>query len=246
MNDSVGIGEAAALFGLSPSTLRWWESQGVLAPPERDGGKRVYRELDLRRIGLAYLCCVTGGMPLEAAAVVASGNAGLRAWRRTVRGQVVRIEQQLAELRAAHGYLNHLLRCTTDDMARCSYLDADLVLNTPRGQAYPSSLVAAARAGRSDVKRTDRAENLCASCGRPVLQSTRGRPRKYCSHACQQRAYRARRARPSTTENSLRAPDGAPDDPGMTTTPAPPRSRADVTGRGRQQDRPERTVRPGA
>lgn len=31
-------------------------------------------------------------------------------------------------------------------------------------------------------------------CGRPVTQPTRGRPARYCSHACRQRAYRTRHA----------------------------------------------------
>ncbi|MFI1868287.1 helix-turn-helix domain-containing protein [Streptomyces jumonjinensis] len=36
------VGEAAALYGLAPSTVRWWERQGVLDPPARVGGKRLY------------------------------------------------------------------------------------------------------------------------------------------------------------------------------------------------------------
>ncbi|MFG3552497.1 hypothetical protein [Streptomyces sp. NPDC047725] len=45
-------------------------------------------------------------------------------------------------------------------------------------------------------------EPLCAVCARPMpvpvvhtLQSRPGRPRRYCSNACRQKAYRARRKR---------------------------------------------------
>src|ERR1051325_8355665 len=92
---SVRIGEAAALYGLTPSTLRWWEKQGVLEPPARDGGRRLSRDHDLRRIGLAYLCRVTGRMLLDDAAVVASGTSHLETWQQTVREQVARLERQM-------------------------------------------------------------------------------------------------------------------------------------------------------
>jgi AcrR family transcriptional regulator len=37
-----------------------------------------------------------------------------------------------------------------------------------------------------------RDENACLVCGKPVEASAKGRPREYCSRACQQRAYRRR------------------------------------------------------
>ncbi|MFF9349298.1 TetR/AcrR family transcriptional regulator C-terminal domain-containing protein [Streptomyces sp. NPDC014734] len=43
----------------------------------------------------------------------------------------------------------------------------------------------------------------CASCGRALEPADRGRPRLYCSRACQARAYRARRV-----ETPARVPEG--------------------------------------
>lgn len=48
----------------------------------------------------------------------------------------------------------------------------------------------------------------CASCGKPLEATNRGRPRRYCSRACQARAYRARRA-----EAPADAPAGGGDAP---------------------------------
>ncbi|ONI78021.1 hypothetical protein ALI144C_32045 [Actinosynnema sp. ALI-1.44] len=209
---SVRIGEAAALYGLTPSTLRWWEKQGVLRPPNRDSGRRQYRDEDLRRIGLAYLCCVTGGMVLDDVATITSGSIGLRSWQRAVRDQVERLERQMETLESAHAYLSGLLECPDDDIAQqCPYLDAELIAHTPRGRARHMGLVEAARAamkraewraGRPSSTPLDGApasdsapENTkptCKSCAQPLVRLSRGRPRKYCSHACQQRAYRAR------------------------------------------------------
>lgn len=198
---AVRIGEAAALYGLAASTVRWWEQRGVLDPPARDrGGQRVYRDADLRRIGLAYLCCVVGKMPLQQAAVVTSGEPTNDAWQRSVREQIEAVGQRIEQLAAARDYLRHLLHCTDDDMARCGYLDGELLVRTPRGRLPETDLVAAARAaslGDESQACRDEKWTRCVECPAPVPRNTRGRPRKYCSPACRQRGYRARRSPPA-------------------------------------------------
>lgn len=195
---AVSIGEAAALYGLAPSTVRWWERQGVLNQPAREGGKRRYGDTDLRRIGLAYLCCVVGRMPLDQAAVVTSGKATRGAWQGAIEAQLVEVERQITELEAARRYLRHALSCTDDDIAGdCPVLDAELATHTPRGRVLAPDLVTAARTGgppcdESTAAHPSRDEIPCPGCGSPVPRSPRGRPRTYCSRACRQRAYRAR------------------------------------------------------
>ncbi|MFF8958445.1 MerR family transcriptional regulator [Streptomyces sp. NPDC014894] len=205
MNDphGVSIGPAAALYGLAPSTLRWWESQRVLPEPPRVNGRRVYTETELRRIGLAYLCCVVGAMPLEQAAVVTSGGRD-RSWQSTVKEQAGQIEERIRQLRSAHAYLLHLVRCPDDDIVgECPDLDSELIDHTPRGLVAAPGLVAAARSaahrteagGPRDEKDSPCDENTaapprCAVCTGPVSQPVRGRRRAYCSRACRQRQYR--------------------------------------------------------
>ncbi|MFI8930253.1 MerR family transcriptional regulator [Streptomyces sp. NPDC053474] len=197
-DSAVSIGEAAALYGLAPSTVRWWERQGVLNEPAREGGKRRYGATDLRRIGLAYLCCVVGRMPLDQAAVVTSGKATRGAWQGAIEAQLVRVERQIAELEAARRYLRHALACTNDDIAGdCPVLDAELATHTPRGRVPTPDLITAARTAEPPRDETPaptppRDETPCPTCGTPPPRSPRGRPRTYCSAACRQRAYRAR------------------------------------------------------
>ncbi|MFT2017507.1 MerR family transcriptional regulator [Streptomyces sp. 796.1] len=224
---AVPIGQAAALYGIAPSTVRWWERQGVLTPPALQGGRRLYGEHDLRRLGVAYLCCVVGRLPLDRAAVVTSGRAGLDTWRQVVGEQIALLEREAEQVRAARDYLRHLLRCETDDMAHCPVLDGELSRNTPVGPGRGEDLVAAAEAIRggerrprrsgeaprarevarsreaardetaADAAARDESTARCSGCRGPVARAARGRPRRYCSRACQQRAYRARRrARP--------------------------------------------------
>ncbi|MEU6126573.1 MerR family DNA-binding transcriptional regulator [Streptomyces sp. NPDC047123] len=204
--DAVLIGDAAALYGLAPSALRWWERQGLLGPPDRVGGKRLYDDIGLRRVGLAYLCRVVGRMPLDQAAVVTSGQATRDTWRPAVDARLAQVERQIAQLEAARGYLRHALACTDDDIAgECPVLDAELSAHTPRGRFPDVGLVAAARAARGGAgsgppcdenaaahPRCDESPALCPGCRGPVARASRGRPRTYCSPACRQRAYRAR------------------------------------------------------
>jgi MerR family transcriptional regulator, copper efflux regulator len=145
-DDTVQIGQAAALFGLAPSTVRWWEKQGVLPPSRQAAGKRRYDRGDLRRIGLAYLCTVTGMMPLEQTAVVTSGDTDNANWQREVRAQIAQLDEQRARLQSARNYLEHLLTCTSDDpTADCPHLDEELMRHTPRGRHADTDIVAAAR-----------------------------------------------------------------------------------------------------
>nr|WP_221471421.1 TetR/AcrR family transcriptional regulator [Amycolatopsis umgeniensis] len=47
----------------------------------------------------------------------------------------------------------------------------------------------------SEVMRDESEVGACVLCGKPLDGGGRGRPRDYCSRACQQRAYRQRRSR---------------------------------------------------
>ncbi|MCM2388213.1 MerR family transcriptional regulator [Streptomyces albipurpureus] len=212
MDDPLGvsIGQAAALYGLAPSTLRWWESQRGLPEPPRVNGRRVYTETELRRIGLAYLCCVVAAMPLEQSSVVTSGSRNRR-WQSTVRHHAELIEEKIKQLQSAHAYLLHLLQCPDDDIvSQCPDLDDELMSHTPRRRIATQGLVAAARSiSHSEPAQRQRDENgsardenaapsgRCAICAGPLNQPARGRRRTYCSRACQQRQYRRNADRPS-------------------------------------------------
>lgn len=199
----VSIGQAAALFGLAPSTLRWWEAQGVLPEPPRINGRRVYAESELRRIGLAHLCCITGAMPLEQAAMVTSASAE-RHWQGEVHRHVHVLDDKIRQLQAARDYLLHLSQCPDDDIVNnCPYLDHELVKHTPRRHSAAVGLVAAAQALTGASPRQHVRDEImsvgdeiaadlarCAVCDEPVPRTARGRPRKYCSRACRQRRYR--------------------------------------------------------
>ncbi|OHT82806.1 MerR family transcriptional regulator [Mycobacteroides saopaulense] len=194
---TVNIGEAAALYGLAPSTLRWWEKQGVLSSPTQHSGRRTYTERDLRRIGIAYLCCITGMMPLRQAAIVTSHSAQPDTWRHAVTEQVADISARIEQLDHAREYLNHLLSCQNEDIVDCPYLDGELRVRTPRGRAAGPDLVSAARgtcyeSAATCDEMTGSSSGNCVFCGGQLSTQGKGRPPRYCSPACKQRAYRHR------------------------------------------------------
>ncbi|MEU7915725.1 hypothetical protein [Microbispora bryophytorum] len=57
------------------------------------------------------------------------------------------------------------------------------------------------------------ASGACAGCGRPIQRAATGRPARYCSQTCRQRAYRARQApaaaRPATPPTAAAVPPTA-------------------------------------
>ncbi|MFP5022565.1 MerR family DNA-binding transcriptional regulator [Pseudonocardia phyllosphaerae] len=200
---TVAIGAAAALFGLAPSTLRWWERHGVLPAAPRTGGRRRYDRRELRRIGLAHLCRISGDMTLTRTAAVVSAGTTHAAWQGEVRGELRRLDAEIARLDTAREHLRHLLQCVDDDPAAdCPFLDDLLARDTPRGRfperdplvAARSAAAAPAGAARDGSAgfRHDERRRGCLQCGTALTARSTGRRASYCSAACRQRAYRRR------------------------------------------------------
>lgn len=60
-NAHQSIGDVAALVGVSPGTIRLWESQGFVRPSRVPGGRRQYSQSDLSRLReVRYLRSVEG------------------------------------------------------------------------------------------------------------------------------------------------------------------------------------------
>jgi DNA-binding transcriptional MerR regulator len=110
-DETLTVSEAAARFGLTAHTLRWYEQVGLVDPVQRDGvGRRRYAEADLNR--LAFLTRLrTTGMPvremLRYVQLVRSGaetTAQRRALLEAHRRQVL---ARIADLQADLDVINH-------------------------------------------------------------------------------------------------------------------------------------------
>jgi DNA-binding transcriptional MerR regulator len=194
-DETLGIGEAAHLFGLEPSTLRWWERCGLLSPRRGADGRRRYGEAELNRIALVHLTRRSGRLSLAEIADFAGGptaSGDRPRWHGTVRSRVALVEEQIAQLTSARAYLLHLLECRRDDPVQCP------VFTRRVRKLYPLPWQVVAAAECDETEEAPSGEARCRTCGGPLGQPQTGRRRAYCSRACRQRAYRARRG-PSPT-----------------------------------------------
>ena len=80
--EMISIGEAATRLGLSASALRYYDERGLVCPPERRAGRRMYGSEELRRLAFIKFAHRLG-LPLETAAALL--DAPGPQWRQTVR-----------------------------------------------------------------------------------------------------------------------------------------------------------------
>jgi DNA-binding transcriptional MerR regulator len=101
----IPIGQAADRLGLSPSALRYYDERGLVSPPERQAGRRMYGPEELRRLAFIKIA----------------------QWRQTVRQQIAELDQVIAQARGAQTFLTHALNCPTNHPAReCATMIATL------------------------------------------------------------------------------------------------------------------------
>ncbi|MET4099554.1 MerR family copper efflux transcriptional regulator [Agrococcus sp. UYP10] len=144
----LSIGELASEFGLEPHVLRHWESEGVLAPTTRVGGKRRYDDAARMRIG-TILRGQDAGMSLAAIrAVLATSSAAER--HAMLADQVAALEQRQAELEAALAVVRHLQSCEHSDFAQCPGF-RELITAEPQPIAHSPRVHARARRERAAI-----------------------------------------------------------------------------------------------
>jgi MerR family redox-sensitive transcriptional activator SoxR len=74
--DAMAIGEVARRAGVPSSTIRYYESVGILPEPERVSGRRRYRVEVLRRLAIVDVCQRAGFTLKDIAELLASADSG--------------------------------------------------------------------------------------------------------------------------------------------------------------------------
>ncbi|KUI37963.1 MerR family transcriptional regulator [Mycobacterium sp. IS-1590] len=113
--DAIPIGEAAARLQMAPSTLRYYDERGLVRPPNRLAGRRMYGADELRRLALLKIFNKLG-LPLDTAAAVL--DAPSPQWRELVRRQISQLDDVIAQARGAQQFLTHALHCPSEHPAR--------------------------------------------------------------------------------------------------------------------------------
>ena len=116
---SYTISDAAEKTGLPPSTIRYYDKEGLLPNIKRKNGIRVFEDMDLRLMGL-LTCLKNTGMPIKRirdyVELTSKGDDTLRerykiikAQRQFVLDQIEQLQYYLEELDFKDWYYNKAL-----------------------------------------------------------------------------------------------------------------------------------------
>lgn len=123
----MNIGEAAAQSGVSAKMIRYYESIGLIAPPQRTAAQyRVYAEHDIHRLRFVRRARALGFSVEETRELLALWHDKSRASadvKRLAMTHVRDLEAKAAQLQAMADTLRHLARtCHGDSRPDCPIL----------------------------------------------------------------------------------------------------------------------------
>jgi DNA-binding transcriptional MerR regulator len=121
------IGQVARRTGLAPSTLRYYEKQGLLAPPARDAGRRRYDPRVLGRIGIILIAREAGFSLAQIRAFLqdpgAEATPAVR-WRRLAQQKTRELDELSRRVERNRKVLATSFRCACRSLAECEQLVA--------------------------------------------------------------------------------------------------------------------------
>ncbi|WP_296764340.1 Cu(I)-responsive transcriptional regulator [Sediminimonas sp.] len=129
----MNIGDVARLSGLPAKTIRYYEQIGLITPLRGDNGYRRFRDSDLHKLRFLGRARALGFSIEECRTLLALYEDDSRASadvKAIAREHMARIEAKIADLRAMHDTLSHLVEaCAGDARPDCPIL-ADLAGKT--------------------------------------------------------------------------------------------------------------------
>jgi MerR family transcriptional regulator, redox-sensitive transcriptional activator SoxR len=121
------IGELSARSGVSPSALRFYERQGLIASRRTDGNQRRYARDMLRRVALVQ-AGKTAGIPLERIRTALDTlperrTATKRDWERLSRSWAREVDERIETLAAIRTRLTTCIGCGCLSLRVCGLLN---------------------------------------------------------------------------------------------------------------------------
>ena len=140
-SDSLTIGQVAARAGLRTSSIRYYESVGVLAEPERVSGQRRYSPEIFVRLGFIDVA-QRAGFSLEEIRELLEGSSKAQAserLRELARRKLPEVEQLIVRAEAMKGWLEAADSCECPSLEACLLFEdaaqASLPEHSPRRPA---------------------------------------------------------------------------------------------------------------
>ncbi|MGA2830882.1 MAG: MerR family transcriptional regulator [Streptosporangiaceae bacterium] len=136
------IGQLSARTGVPGSTIRFWESKGLLTPTLRRSGQRRYEPGAVRGVALLRLCQEAGLTLADIRRFRDERVTTPRSWHRLVEEKLADVQRQITVLEHARGLLSHASTCHHDDLLGCpgfqEWFAAYLESRPPAGPAPPA------------------------------------------------------------------------------------------------------------
>lgn len=127
--DAMSIGRLAELSGVKVTTIRYYETIGMMAVPLRSGGnRRVYGQADVERLTFIRRSREFG-LTMEAIrsllAVAADQGQSCQAAIVIATAHVAELERRIRELEALKAHFTSVIaRCTGEKVGSCTILQA--------------------------------------------------------------------------------------------------------------------------
>jgi MerR family redox-sensitive transcriptional activator SoxR len=128
-HDYLSIGETARRCGVATSTLRFYETRGLIYSIRVSGNHRRYHRAMLRRISIIRVAQTLGLSLKEIASALESlpqtRNASKRDWEKLSTSWGVALDQRIAELQTLRYKLNGCIGCGCLSLEHCSLYNAN-------------------------------------------------------------------------------------------------------------------------
>ena len=118
------IGEVARQVGVRPSTLRYYESIGLLPAPARISGQRSYDPAVIQRLEIIRTAQQAGFTLAETRIlfddILANGGSALQ-WQSLIQRKLRELDDLLANVQSMKTLLDDILHCDGDQLEECIY-----------------------------------------------------------------------------------------------------------------------------
>ncbi len=119
------IGEVAARAHVATSTIRYYERRHLLSADARRSGQRRYREETLRRLEFIGMLQDAGLSLTDIVGILEAGSVD--EWKAIAKRRLEVLDEQIATLTRARGYLSGALLCRYDHPAtECKVMGAEI------------------------------------------------------------------------------------------------------------------------
>ena len=125
------IGDVAERLGIPASTIRYYEKEGLINPPERVSGRREFSKSSLAGLRFIQLCQAAGFTIGEIRNLLdhyQNDSSATGLWQPVVETKRTELRKQIKELKQMDAVLSELMKCHCESIEQC----VSLALQDPR------------------------------------------------------------------------------------------------------------------